>query len=135
MICPKCQAKMVASDSADLPLYRCQGCEGYWIDTSVVEYLMQRSGLSAAVSPVATQARSSQGTVTDVKCPNCKPTLLDRHNHDGIEFEWCSDCRGLFLEPGELDALAQRQGISVTKSRAKRAAVTLGTWLVRLFNW
>jgi uncharacterized protein len=42
-----------------------------------------------------------------MNCPNCKTTLLitDRR---GIEIDFCPQCRGVWLDRGELDKIIER---------------------------
>jgi Zn-finger nucleic acid-binding protein len=39
-----------------------------------------------------------------MKCPNCNETLLiaERHN---VEIDYCPQCRGVWLDKGELDKI------------------------------
>ena len=39
-----------------------------------------------------------------MKCPNCNETLLiaERHN---VEIDYCPNCRGVWLDRGELDKI------------------------------
>ncbi len=42
-----------------------------------------------------------------MKCPNCNANLLmtDRH---GVEIDYCPQCRGVWLDRGELDKIIER---------------------------
>ena len=42
-----------------------------------------------------------------MKCPNCNValTMADRN---GIEIDFCPDCRGVWLDRGELDKIIER---------------------------
>lgn len=42
-----------------------------------------------------------------MKCPKCNTTLLitDKQN---IEIDYCPDCRGIWLDRGELDKIIER---------------------------
>jgi len=42
-----------------------------------------------------------------MKCPNCNETLLmtERQN---VEIDYCPNCRGIWLDKGELDKLLQQ---------------------------
>lgn len=47
-------------------------------------------------------------TPTPVACPKCQAPMLT-HNRQGIHIEQCTQCRGIFLDFGELEALTQLQ--------------------------
>lgn len=41
-------------------------------------------------------------------CPACKTTTLAMTERQGIEIDYCPDCRGIWLDRGELDRLLAR---------------------------
>lgn len=44
-----------------------------------------------------------------MKCPNDNATLLIT-DRNGIEVDYCPECRGVWLDRGELDKLIERSG-------------------------
>lgn len=42
-----------------------------------------------------------------MKCPNCQTTLLIT-DKKGIEIDYCPDCRGIWLDRGELEKIIER---------------------------
>ncbi len=42
-----------------------------------------------------------------MKCPNCEETLLMTDKH-GVEIDYCPNCRGVWLDRGELDKIIER---------------------------
>ena len=52
-----------------------------------------------------------QYTIT-MKCPNCNVTLV-MADRQGVEIDYCPQCRGVWLDRGELDKIIER---SVTGS-------------------
>ena len=43
-----------------------------------------------------------------MKCPACKSTSLVMTERQGIEIDYCPDCRGVWLDRGELDKIIER---------------------------
>jgi uncharacterized protein len=43
-----------------------------------------------------------------MKCPNCATNLL-MTNRSGVEIDYCPQCRGIWLDKGELDKLIDRE--------------------------
>lgn len=43
-----------------------------------------------------------------MKCPNCKEINLAITDRQGIEIDYCPQCRGVWLDRGELDRLIER---------------------------
>ena len=44
-----------------------------------------------------------------MKCPNDSATLVMSERH-GIEIDYCPECRGVWLDRGELDKIIERGG-------------------------
>lgn len=42
-----------------------------------------------------------------MKCPHCDVTL-QMSNREGIEIDYCPECRGVWLDRGELDKIIER---------------------------
>ena len=42
-----------------------------------------------------------------MKCPNCNVNLI-MSERSGIEIDYCPDCRGVWLDRGELDKIIER---------------------------
>lgn|SRR5688572_17655144 len=42
-----------------------------------------------------------------MKCPNCEQTLV-MADRQGIEIDYCPNCRGVWLDKGELDKIIER---------------------------
>ena len=51
-----------------------------------------------------------------MKCPNCNTTLV-MADRQGIEIDYCPDCRGVWLDRGELDKIIERANNDVSSSR------------------
>lgn len=47
-----------------------------------------------------------------MKCPVCKDKDLVMSDRQGIEIDYCPDCRGVWLDRGELDKIIERSGES-----------------------
>ena len=43
-----------------------------------------------------------------MKCPTCKDVNLTIAERQGIEIDFCPECRGIWLDRGELDKLIER---------------------------
>lgn len=42
-----------------------------------------------------------------MKCPNCNE-VLQMSNRQGVEIDYCPNCRGVWLDRGELDKIIER---------------------------
>ena len=43
-----------------------------------------------------------------MKCPSCPDTALLMTDRQGVEIDYCPQCRGVWLDRGELDKLIER---------------------------
>lgn len=50
-----------------------------------------------------------------MKCPHCTTTLV-MTDRQGIEIDYCPDCRGVWLDRGELDKLIERTSSTTSPS-------------------
>jgi len=46
-----------------------------------------------------------------MKCPVCENTNLLMSERQGIEIDYCPQCRGVWLDRGELDKIIERSGV------------------------
>lgn len=43
-----------------------------------------------------------------MKCPACKEVTLTMSERNGVEIDYCPDCRGVWLDRGELDKIIEK---------------------------
>jgi uncharacterized protein len=43
-----------------------------------------------------------------MKCPSCTDAVLTMADRQGVEIDYCPQCRGVWLDRGELDKLIER---------------------------
>lgn len=55
-----------------------------------------------------------------MECPICKTTNLVMTERQGIEIDYCPQCRGVWLDRGELDKLIERSSNASAEPRAQR---------------
>lgn len=53
-----------------------------------------------------------------MKCPNCI-TELKMSERSGIEIDYCPQCRGVWLDKGELDKIIERSTIDSSQSKKR----------------
>lgn len=47
-----------------------------------------------------------------MKCPVCENASLMMSERQGIEIDYCPQCRGVWLDRGELDKIIERSGVA-----------------------
>jgi uncharacterized protein len=53
-----------------------------------------------------------------MRCPHCPDTALLMTDRQGIEIDYCPDCRGVWLDRGELDKLIERAAVAAAPQAA-----------------
>ena len=56
-----------------------------------------------------------------MKCPVCPDTTLLMSERQGVEIDYCPNCRGVWLDRGELDKLVQLSGAQEAAPSAAKA--------------
>ena len=57
-----------------------------------------------------------------MQCPTCTDTALVMSERQGVEIDYCPQCRGVWLDRGELDKLIERSA-AMTPAPAAKATV------------
>lgn len=57
-----------------------------------------------------------------MQCPVCKDVTLTMSDRQGIEVDYCPQCRGVWLDRGELDKLIERATVSAAPGAARQQA-------------
>ncbi len=57
-----------------------------------------------------------------MKCPSCKEVNLVMSERKGIEIDYCPDCRGVWLDRGELDKIIERTLSTETSAKPEVTA-------------
>ncbi len=61
-----------------------------------------------------------------MKCPHCKEHNLVMSERKGIEIDYCPECRGIWLDRGELDKILERSRAEETPTAAAAPAASQG---------
>lgn len=48
-----------------------------------------------------------------MKCPKCEVIELTMADRTGVEIDYCTECRGVWLDRGELDKIIERAALAV----------------------
>lgn len=53
-----------------------------------------------------------------MKCPICPDVALILHQRQGVEIDYCPQCRGIWLDRGELDKILERMAAETSATPA-----------------
>ena len=48
-----------------------------------------------------------------MRCPVCQSSELAMSSREGVEIDYCPQCRGVWLDRGELDKIIERAGVAL----------------------
>ncbi|MNS57633.1 hypothetical protein D3C72_905280 [compost metagenome] len=76
--------------------------EEQWFKDQELKARREREAAEAAAS--GTQDLEARRQAHFMKCPKCGGDLSE-HDHEGIKIDSCNDCKGVWLDAGELEQL------------------------------
>lgn len=56
-----------------------------------------------------------------MKCPNCSVSLV-MTERSGVEIDYCPECRGVWLDRGELDKIVERSAQNIKNNHSESFA-------------
>lgn len=59
-----------------------------------------------------------------MKCPSCSNAELLQKDRNGIEIDYCPDCRGIWLDRGELEKIIERSAAGTEEIESEITAPT-----------
>ena len=54
-----------------------------------------------------------------MKCPVCKDVTLLMTEKKGVEIDYCPECRGIWLDRGELEKIIEKEEINHSENQSK----------------
>ncbi|MGV8121677.1 MAG: zf-TFIIB domain-containing protein [Candidatus Xenobiia bacterium LiM19] len=119
LTCPACsKVKMTPlfDPEKKLEIDLCKNCNGLWFDDHELREFLKsdrftRMFLPDLINVGNVVAETYSITVKARVCPRCRVRLEERV-HNGIAFDICAQCNGIFLDDGEINQIlrAYRQG-------------------------
>ena len=106
MRCAKYSGELERRESGGVTVNPCPRCQGVWFDKSELSAVL--NGIEGANLG---QGRPAEGPSTDAqpgRCPRCDVALerFDSLAVEGLAFDRCAECEGVWLDRGELQVLA-----------------------------
>ncbi|MFW6161515.1 MAG: zf-TFIIB domain-containing protein [Planctomycetota bacterium] len=97
--CPTCKEPLIVAEHGGVEIDTCAVCGGVWLDGGELEALI------GATVPELIEPDAGLGEPTR-DCPVCVDKLVkDRYGHTDIVVDKCPHGDGIWLDPGELEAI------------------------------
>lgn len=129
LCCLKCTSVLDKSRVDDIEVDHCPACGGLWLDHGEIERLSRKmasdidrlrrllTGIEVMSGPPAVPSEV-QGA-----CPACQAQSVKEVGLGNIRVDFCTRCKGLFLDRGEIDAaIAAVKDTKMTVSQIVAAA-------------
>jgi Zn-finger nucleic acid-binding protein len=109
LVCPNCQDVNLSKTQCEKELFvdYCKKCGGIWLDRGELTEL-------ASLSRFYINHLDSGGEAVIInrvrECPHCEVVLQPMHprEHPDITIDRCPDCKGMWLDRGELRQFARK---------------------------
>ena len=105
MNCPKCKSELVLRKIKGIQVDECKKCEGIWFDHEELRQIKDKidSDLNWMDFEIWKHPEKFKAKSKKYNCPKCSASMdiLD-YNNTNIEIDYCSKCRGIWLDKNEL---------------------------------
>lgn len=106
--CPACSGLMEVHRYDGFEVDECSGCHGLWLDRGELEMLGElKTPPERLLTSFPTMPREDLRPEGARVCPHCA-CHLNVMAFKGTRMDLCTECQGMFLDQGELNALLQR---------------------------
>jgi len=106
MICPKCHVDMQLCDYQDVRVDRCPRCAGIWLDKGKFDIIVEKRLGHLVDIRVTCHKAPTEADMIAARCHLCDRAMTVLAGADGVLFDWCDSCEGMFCDRGELGILA-----------------------------
>ena len=103
MFCPQCQCEFDTGVDSDQPVFNCPRCGGTWIGGRSLHAMLAQHNDTASIEQVLDSILDLEFRESRRQCPRCAPRHLKAVVIENTELDFCSRCKGLYFDPGELD--------------------------------
>jgi Zn-finger nucleic acid-binding protein len=95
--CPRDKELLASNDVSGYRYYSCEHCHGFWLPGSSLNRILSSEGFRSLENlPLANDPA--------VSCPGCRRTCR-AVTIQGCTLDLCEQCRGLWLDAGEVERL------------------------------
>jgi Zn-finger nucleic acid-binding protein len=110
--CPHCRVELKVLTHSGINWAGCPKCEGVWLAAPDVIKALRLYAADQGVALETIALLEGVAQASALPCPQCPASTLQVITLRGVEVEKCSSCRGVFLDRGEGEAIAQRLAFS-----------------------
>ncbi|HWL38945.1 MAG TPA: zf-TFIIB domain-containing protein [Gemmatimonadaceae bacterium] len=105
--CPRCRVPLEVMAHEGFKGATCPKCEGIWLGADDLLSALRHYATDKGVALKTVALLETPAKPSGLRCPQC-PSELQVIALRAIEVEKCPSCRGVFLDRGESEAIAER---------------------------
>lgn len=114
MYCPVCKKSMIILEYDEVEIDYCPSCAGCWLDQGELELILESSEKLYDLSVFRSSPKGKR------RCPRChKKMRADLFPHTNIQVDICPHDGGIWLDRGELSAIAAHESNSAAAQKIK----------------
>ncbi|MGE0495122.1 MAG: DUF5685 family protein [Vulcanimicrobiota bacterium] len=108
--CPGCGQTMQLLDVSGIEIDECTRCGGVWLDDHELDALSELPEVPARLLETKKASEFTRGIPENQRlCPRCRQRL-ELLDFDSLKLDICRQCKGTYLDHGELAAILRRAG-------------------------
>ncbi len=114
MHCVRCKTDMKKNNLRGVLVDHCSNCDGIWLDEGELDALQQ--GMQKSPGEIRAEGREEmlderrRGVEVLGRCPRCQKGQVQEKYMDGVMVDYCSVCKGIFFDHGELKQVLDNRG-------------------------
>ena len=105
--CPRCKVALNVMAHEGFKGAGCLKCEGIWLGAKDLSNAIRSYGANRGVALKTIALLEAPARPSGLRCPQCS-SALESISLRAVEVEKCPSCRGVFLDRGEKEAIAER---------------------------
>ena len=106
--CPHCRVDLKVLTHSGINWSGCPKCEGVWLAAPDLVKALRLYAADQGVALETIALLEGAARPSALHCPQCPASTLQVITLRGVEVEKCVSCRGVFLNRGEGEVIAQR---------------------------
>ena len=114
--CPRCFAQCIRQTRAGVEIDICPKCYGIWLDKKELVKLIHNPSMHDKLTRYAVVESKSK-----LVCPRCGG-LMNLENADKVQVDVCIECKGIWLDAGEMEGLKAKEKERFDSYDAQREA-------------
>ena len=125
---------MTAASSGDVSVNTCLGCAGTWVPGSSMHVLFRNYDDIDDVEQAFEEILDPEFDPGTRHCPQCSKRVLKSVEIDDTEVNFCTRCKGLFFDRGELEAVFPHAR-KLIPATARAEDGTVGDFIDSIVDW